>query len=80
MASTGADGAGPRHVAIIMDGNGRWAQHGELDHHRVEASVEELIEKALEGLPETCHIVIMSNGGFGGIHRKLVAELEKRRG
>ena len=46
----------------------------------VEASVEELIEKALEGLPETCHIVIMSNGGFGGIHRKLVAELEKRRG
>ncbi|MGQ7301667.1 UDP-N-acetylmuramate:L-alanyl-gamma-D-glutamyl-meso-diaminopimelate ligase [Marinobacter nauticus] len=56
------------------------AQHGELDHHRVEASVEQLIEKALEGLPETCHIVIMSNGGFGGIHRKLVAELEKRRG
>ncbi len=42
--------------------------------------MEELIEKALEGLPETCHIVIMSNGGFGGIHRKLVAELEKRRG
>ncbi|MBY5938517.1 UDP-N-acetylmuramate:L-alanyl-gamma-D-glutamyl-meso-diaminopimelate ligase [Marinobacter nauticus] len=60
---------------------GNWqAEHGELDHHRVEASVEELIEKALEGLPETCHIVIMSNGGFGGIHRKLVAELEKRRG
>ena len=59
---------------------GSWqAEHGELDHHRVEASVEELIEKALEGLPETCHIVIMSNGGFGGIHRKLVAELEKRR-
>ena len=60
---------------------GSWqAEHGELDHHRVEASVEELIEKALEGLPENCHIVIMSNGGFGGIHRKLVAELEKRRG
>lgn len=60
---------------------GSWqAEHGELDHHGVEASVEELIEKALEGLPETCHIVIMSNGGFGGIHRKLVAELEKRRG
>ncbi|WP_226597615.1 UDP-N-acetylmuramate:L-alanyl-gamma-D-glutamyl-meso-diaminopimelate ligase [Marinobacter nauticus] len=56
------------------------AEYGELDHHRVEASVEQLIEKALEGLPETCHIVIMSNGGFGGIHRKLVAELEKRRG
>lgn len=56
------------------------AEYGELDHHSVETSVEQLIEKALEGLPETCHIVIMSNGGFGGIHRKLVAELEKRRG
>jgi len=56
------------------------AEHGELDHHWVEVSVEQLIEKALEGLPETCHIVIMSNGGFGGIHRKLVAELEKRCG
>lgn len=56
------------------------AEYGELDHHRVETSVEQLIEKTLEGLPETCHIVIMSNGGFGGIHRKLLAELEKRRG
>jgi undecaprenyl diphosphate synthase len=26
MASKGAEKAGPRHVAIIMDGNGRWAQ------------------------------------------------------
>lgn len=26
MASTRADASGPRHVAIIMDGNGRWAQ------------------------------------------------------
>jgi len=42
--------------------------------------VESLIEKALEQLPDTCHIVIMSNGGFGGIHQKLVAELEKVRG
>ncbi|MCD1630159.1 UDP-N-acetylmuramate:L-alanyl-gamma-D-glutamyl-meso-diaminopimelate ligase [Marinobacter shengliensis] len=56
------------------------AEHGELDHHAVEDSVEALIARALEQLPETCHIVVMSNGGFGGIHRKLVAELEKRRG
>jgi UDP-N-acetylmuramate: L-alanyl-gamma-D-glutamyl-meso-diaminopimelate ligase len=56
------------------------AEHGELDHHTVESSVENLIHQALDHLPETCHIVIMSNGGFGGIHRKLVEELEKRRG
>ncbi len=56
------------------------AEYGELDHHSVEGSVEALIARALEQLPETCHIVIMSNGGFGGIHRKLVAELEKVRG
>ncbi|MDX5328484.1 MAG: UDP-N-acetylmuramate:L-alanyl-gamma-D-glutamyl-meso-diaminopimelate ligase, partial [Marinobacter sp.] len=60
--------------------NGWRAEHGELDHHTVEDSVEALIARAVEQLPETCHIVIMSNGGFGGIHRKLVAELEKRRG
>ena len=46
----------------------------------MEESVDALIARAVDQLPETCHIVIMSNGGFGGIHRKLVAELEKRRG
>jgi UDP-N-acetylmuramate: L-alanyl-gamma-D-glutamyl-meso-diaminopimelate ligase len=56
------------------------ADPGELEHHCVESSVESLIERALDGLPDTCHIVIMSNGGFGGIHRKLVAALEVRRG
>ncbi|HLV76700.1 MAG TPA: UDP-N-acetylmuramate:L-alanyl-gamma-D-glutamyl-meso-diaminopimelate ligase [Marinobacter sp.] len=54
------------------------AEHDPLEHHQVEDTVEGLIGQALAGLPETCHIVIMSNGGFGGIHRKLVAELEKR--
>lgn len=62
----------------LVDG---WrADYGELDHHGVESSVEDLIRKALDELPDTCHIVIMSNGGFGGIHQKLVSELEKRRG
>jgi UDP-N-acetylmuramate: L-alanyl-gamma-D-glutamyl-meso-diaminopimelate ligase len=39
--------------------------------------VESLIASALADLPRPCHIVIMSNGGFGGIHAKLVAELER---
>ncbi|MGC8121557.1 UDP-N-acetylmuramate:L-alanyl-gamma-D-glutamyl-meso-diaminopimelate ligase [Marinobacter sp. VGCF2001] len=62
----------------LVDG---WrAEHDALDHHSVENSVRALIDKALDQLPETCHIVIMSNGGFGGIHRKLLAELETRCG
>src|SRR5690606_17902239 len=56
------------------------AEPGALHHHAVEETVEAVIARAVEQLPETCHIVIMSNGGFGGIHRKLVAELEKLRG
>ncbi|TNE81605.1 MAG: UDP-N-acetylmuramate:L-alanyl-gamma-D-glutamyl-meso-diaminopimelate ligase [Gammaproteobacteria bacterium] len=49
------------------------------ERHRVESSVEALISRVLEDLPTPCHIVIMSNGGFGGIHGKLVAELERTR-
>ncbi len=56
------------------------AEQSGAEQHRVEASVDALIIRALEQLPENCHIVIMSNGGFGGIHQQLVAELEKVRG
>lgn len=56
------------------------AGQGGVDNHGVETSVDALIAKTVADLPETCHIVIMSNGGFGGIHQKLVAELESARG
>ena len=46
--------------------------------HQVLASVDALIEQALAELPRPCHIVLMSNGGFGGIHQKLVAALERQ--
>jgi undecaprenyl diphosphate synthase len=42
----------PSHVAIIMDGNGRWAQHKGLDrifgHHQGVKAVREVIETAAE--------------------------------
>ncbi|MBZ2167214.1 MULTISPECIES: UDP-N-acetylmuramate:L-alanyl-gamma-D-glutamyl-meso-diaminopimelate ligase [Marinobacter] len=50
------------------------------DQHRVESTVEGLIDQALADLSGPCHIVIMSNGGFGGIHGKLVGELKRRLG
>jgi len=53
------------------------AENDGNDLHRVESSVENLIGRVLDDLASPCHIVIMSNGGFGGIHGKLVAELER---
>ncbi|MDX1755817.1 MAG: UDP-N-acetylmuramate:L-alanyl-gamma-D-glutamyl-meso-diaminopimelate ligase [Marinobacter sp.] len=48
------------------------------ERHRVEGSVDALIARTLEEVTQPCHIVIMSNGGFGGIHGKLVAELGRQ--
>lgn len=38
-------------------------------------SIEELVEQAAQAAQPGTHIVIMSNGGFGGIHQKLLARL-----
>ncbi|SFM75151.1 UDP-N-acetylmuramate:L-alanyl-gamma-D-glutamyl-meso-diaminopimelate ligase [Marinobacter zhejiangensis] len=54
------------------------ADSGDNETHSVENSVDDLIARTLEELTQPCHIVIMSNGGFGGIHPKLVAALQHR--
>lgn len=53
------------------------AGHPHSGHHGIAASVEDLIHTTLTDLPRPCHIVLMSNGGFGGLSSKLVAELER---
>ncbi|MCK7549212.1 UDP-N-acetylmuramate:L-alanyl-gamma-D-glutamyl-meso-diaminopimelate ligase [Marinobacter koreensis] len=53
------------------------AGHQHSGHHGIAASVEDLIHTTLTDLPRPCHIVLMSNGGFGGLSSKLVAELER---
>jgi UDP-N-acetylmuramate: L-alanyl-gamma-D-glutamyl-meso-diaminopimelate ligase len=53
------------------------AGHPHCEHHGIAASVEDLIYTTLTDLPRPCHIVLMSNGGFGGLSSKLVAELER---
>lgn len=40
-------------------------------------SIEELIADALRLVADGGHVVIMSNGSFGGVHQKLLAELKK---
>lgn len=54
------------------------AEHPADARHRLATSVEALLQAVLDDLPNPCHIVIMSNGGFAGIHGKLVAALERR--
>jgi len=48
--------------------------------HSVESTLDALIERVAGQAIAPCHIVIMSNGGFGGIHQKLIAELERGSG
>ena len=42
-----ADGTVPRHIAIIMDGNGRWAAQRNLPrvagHHRGVANIQKVV-------------------------------------
>ncbi|WP_461481639.1 UDP-N-acetylmuramate:L-alanyl-gamma-D-glutamyl-meso-diaminopimelate ligase [Porticoccus sp.] len=42
-------------------------------------NIDRLVQRTLDMTGEGCHVVIMSNGGFGGFHRRLVAALEERR-
>ena len=47
---------------------------------RCERSIESMIEKTLAEIEcgQACHVVIMSNGSFGGIHAQLLSALSKR--
>jgi len=45
---------------------------------RVLKDVDELATRLTEGALPGDHILIMSNGGFGGIHEKLLARLRER--
>ena len=41
---------------------------------------EALIDACLKQVKGACHIVVMSNGGFAGIHAKLVSALVALKG
>ena len=42
------------------------------------ADIDALVESLTQSLPSSAHVLVMSNGGFGGVHRKLVAALRDR--
>ncbi len=45
------------------------------DKARVEASIDTIVKRATAMAQEGDHILVMSNGGFGGIHQKLLDSL-----
>ena len=48
--------------------------------HHIRDSVDAIIELALQKIQPNTQVVIMSNGGFGGIHQKLAAAIEQKWG
>ncbi len=61
--------------------NSDWAMDAVVNKSPVPAklvhNLDELIHCAISLCEPDTHIVIMSNGGFGGVHQKLIAHLEK---
>jgi len=61
--------------------NSNWAMDEVVNKSPVPAKLvhdlDELIHCAISLCEPDTHIVIMSNGGFGGVHQKLIAHLEK---
>jgi UDP-N-acetylmuramate: L-alanyl-gamma-D-glutamyl-meso-diaminopimelate ligase len=43
-----------------------------------ESTIDALLQRLLADLRDGDHVLIMSNGGFGGLHGKLLAALRQR--
>lgn len=60
----------------------QWSLKSDLDqpaqHSHVCTSLEELVQSAVSAIgAEPAHIVVMSNGGFGGVHNLLAAAIKE---
>ncbi|BFM17780.1 UDP-N-acetylmuramate:L-alanyl-gamma-D-glutamyl-me so-diaminopimelate ligase [Maricurvus nonylphenolicus] len=60
-----------------------WSLEDVVNHSPVAAklvaSIDELIDQTLGLIEPNCHIVVMSNGGFGGVHQKLIERLQREK-
>lgn len=54
------------------------AVHGVDGQGKVVSDIEQLIEETVRAAGNRAHIVIMSNGAFGGLHSRLIARLEQK--
>ncbi len=68
-------------VLWYQPANADWAMDEVVNKSPVPAKLlrdlDELIHCAISLCEANTHIVIMSNGGFGGVHQKLIAQLKK---
>ncbi|GGY68578.1 UDP-N-acetylmuramate:L-alanyl-gamma-D-glutamyl-meso-diaminopimelate ligase [Marinobacter zhanjiangensis] len=51
---------------------------GDPDRHQSDDTIDGLVRRVLAEVSGPCHVVVMSNGGFGGIHQRLIAGLEEK--
>lgn len=70
-------------VAIWYEPEGmNWSLDEVIQHSSVAAKKVNTIEQAIESVKallaegESCHVVIMSNGGFSGVHQRLISVLQ----
>ncbi len=67
-------------VVLFQPENVDWNMHDVIDSLGEKASlhgdIDQLIESILPNVQSGDHILVMSNGGFGGIHEKLLHALE----
>ena len=70
------------HVIIFDNGTLKWnlqsMQMAQPERLQIHPSVEAIIQQLLQTVRTGDQIVIMSNGGFGGIHQKLIQALQQR--
>lgn len=68
-------------VLWYQPANADWAMDEIVNKSPVPAkllrNLDELIHYAISLCEKNTHIVIMSNGGFGGVHQKLIEQLQK---
>lgn len=48
----------------------------QANKHQVFNNIDKLVEHLSQNVEENQHVVIMSNGGFGGIHQQLITAIE----
>ena len=67
-------------VVLFQPENVDWNMQDIIDSLGEKASlhsnIDQLIDAVLPGVESGDHILVMSNGGFGGIHEKLLHSLE----
>jgi UDP-N-acetylmuramate: L-alanyl-gamma-D-glutamyl-meso-diaminopimelate ligase len=68
-------------VLWYQPANVNWDLQDVINHSPVAAklvrSLDDLIDDAVRIAEPGCHIVIMSNGGFGGVHQQLLQRLRE---